>query len=115
MEIEHGQLSEGEKGLLFLEMGKFRLQLDEMKTAKEVLNQGLELSGSPVEIRFFLGLIAYQEKNLAEARTHFNSFVRSSRSEDFEMEDENLHQVASHYLELMERKEFKRSSFKLLN
>ncbi|MCH2293187.1 MAG: hypothetical protein MK439_11700, partial [SAR324 cluster bacterium] len=64
---------------------------------------------------FFLGLIAYQEKNLAEARTHFNSFVRSSRSEDFEMEDENLHQVASHYLELMERKEFKRSSFKLLN
>ena len=115
MEMEHGQLSEAEKGLLFLEMGKFRLQLDEMKTAKEVLNQGLELSGSPVEIRFFLGLIAYQEKNLAEARTHFNSFVRSSRSEDFEMEDENLHQVASHYLELMERKEFKRSSFKLLN
>ncbi|GIS36932.1 MAG: hypothetical protein Ct9H90mP8_3520 [Pseudomonadota bacterium] len=45
-----------------------------------------------------------RKRNLAEARTHFNSFVRSSRSEDFEMEDENLHQVASHYLELMERR-----------
>ena len=114
IEKDRDQLSVREEGVLMLELGKFRLQLDEVILAEEALKQGLELSGSPVEIRFFLGLIAYREKNLVEARMHFTSFVRSTRVEDFELEDENLHQVAIHYLEMLERKEFKRSSFKLL-
>tara|TARA_B100001079_G_C16179139_1_gene412059 strand:+ start:92 stop:568 length:477 start_codon:yes stop_codon:yes gene_type:complete len=114
IEKDRDQLSVREEGVLMLELGKFRLQLDEVILAEKALKQGLELSGSPVEIRFFLGLIAYREKNLVEARMHFTSFVRSTRVEDFELEDENLHQVAIHYLEMLERKEFKRSSFKLL-
>jgi len=114
IEKDRDQLSVREEGVLMLELGKFRLQLDEAILAEKALKQGLELSGSPVEIRFFLGLIAYREKNLVEARMHFTSFVRSTRVEDFELEDENLHQVAIHYLEMLERKEFKRSSFKLL-
>ena len=113
-ERNQGKLSEREEGQLLLEVGKLRIQLNELDSAAEVLKESIGLKNNPPEARFYLGVIAYRLKNLYEARLHFSQFVRSTTSSDFELEDENLHQMASHYLEILDRKEFKRSSFKLI-
>ncbi len=108
------RLSSEEKGQLLLELGKFKLQLNELERAEEALQQSLKLAKNTSAALFFLGVIAYRNKNLYEARLHFSRLVQSTNPQEYDFEDENLHQMAVHYLEILERKDFKRSSFKLI-
>ena len=112
--LKQTQTSAGEKARLLLEAGKLYLALEWMPQAKEVLRRSLELQADQPRTLYHLGVLAYHERNLFDARLYFSQLLRVCHPEDFLLEDENLHQLASHYLEILDRREFKRSSFKLV-
>ena len=103
-----------ERAELLLELGRLRRELGEIEEAQEALQQSVELGGKSPDALFHLGVIAFQRKNLFEARLHFSQLVQTTQPEDFEFKEENLHQLASHYLDLLDRREVRRSGFKIM-
>jgi hypothetical protein len=63
---------------------------------------------------YYLGVIAFQEKNLFEARVHFSRLTQGWTREEFEGALDNPVDMAHHYLKLLEKREFKRSHFHLV-
>ena len=100
--------------MLFLELGKLYLVLERLDEAQEAFQRSMELVGNQPYALFKLGVIAYLKKNLYDARLHFSRLISIASPEDFALEEENLYQLAQHYLEILNRREFKRSSFKLM-
>lgn len=103
-----------ERAVLLHEMGRFYLDLRQWDTAQDFLRQSLQLPGHPASTLFHLGVIAFQQKNFYDARLHFSQLVETTTEEDFQFEEENFHQLARHYLEIMNRPEIKRSGFRLI-
>ena len=99
---------------LLLELGKFHLDIGATKEAKHDFQR--ILAGpvvSPLAL-YYLGVIAFQEKNLYEARVHFSRLAQGWTRQDFEGALDNPVDMAQHYLKLLEKREFKRSHFHLV-
>ncbi len=61
------------------------------------------------------GIVAFQEKNPYEARVYFSRLVSTCQREEFENELDNPVDMAQHYLKLLDKREFKRSHFRLIS
>jgi len=99
---------------LLLELGKFHLEVGAVKEAKQAFQR--ILAGpllTPLAL-YYLGVIAFQEKNLYEARVHFARLTQDWTREDFAGALDNPVDMAHHYLKLLEKREFKRSHFHLV-
>ncbi len=112
--VQQPNLSSVERAQLFLEAGKLYLSIDDPNKARDALLKSLELAANQPQVLYHLGVLAYHERNVFDARLYFSQLLRICSPEDFLLEEENLHQLASHYLEILDRREFKRSSFKLV-
>jgi hypothetical protein len=100
---------------VLLELGKFHLDVGAVKEAKHAFQR--ILAGpvlSPLAL-YYLGVIAFQEKNLFEARVHFSRLSQGWTREDFGGALDNPVDMAQHYLKLLEKREFKRSHFHLVS
>ena len=64
---------------------------------------------------YYLGVIAFQEKNLYEARVYFSRLLASSSGEEFGQQADDPLEMARHYLKLLDRREIKRSHFHLIS
>ncbi len=113
--LEHHFGTAEERGMLLYELGRLYLELRQWDTAQDFLRQSLQFPGHPPATLFHLGAIAFQQKNLYEARLHFSQLVETTSEEDFRFEEENLHQLAQHYLEILDRPDIKRSGFRLIS
>ncbi len=113
--LEHHFGSYEERALLLYELGRLYLELRQWDTAQDFFRQSLQFPGHPPATLFHLGAIAFQQKNLYEARLHFSQLVETTSEEDFHLEEENLHQLAQHYLEILDRPDIKRSGFRLIS
>ena len=60
-------------------------------------------------------MIAFQEKNLYEARLYFSRLIQGSTREDFDNELDNPVDMAHHYLKLLDKRDIKRSHFHLIS
>jgi lipoprotein NlpI len=112
--LKQSQINTVEKARLLLEAGKLYLSLEWLPEAKEALRRSLELQGDQPRTLYYLGELAYREHNLFDARLYFSQLLQVCTADDFLLEDDNLHQLASHYLEILDRREYKRGSFKLV-
>jgi hypothetical protein len=100
---------------LLLELGKFHLDVGAVKEAKHAFQR---IQAGPVVsplALYYLGVIAFQEKNLFEARVHFSRLCQGWTREDFGSALDNPVDMAQHYLKLLEKREFKRSHFHLVS
>jgi len=113
-EIETETRTPEERAELLIELGRLRLELGENDAAEKALQQSMKLGGQSPDALFHLGVIAFQRKNLFEARLHFSQLVQTTQPEDFVLKEENLHQLASHYLDMLDRREVRRSGFKIM-
>ncbi len=114
VDLESNRLSQEEQSQLLLELGKLYLAIERLPEAHEAFQKCLDLvSHQPVAL-FNLGVIAFRQKNLYDARLHFSRFLGLFSAKDFEQEEENLYEMANHYLDLLSHREFKRSTFRLI-
>ena len=113
-ELETETRTPEERAELLIELGRLRLELGENDAAEKALQQSIKLGGKSPDALFHLGVIAFQRKNLFEARLHFSQLVQTTQPEDFVLKEENLHQLASHYLDMLDRREVRRSGFKIM-
>ncbi|MGK5090882.1 tetratricopeptide repeat protein [Deltaproteobacteria bacterium TL4] len=113
-DLRGDRLSILERSELLLESGKLYLALERLEDAQEAFRQSIKLVGNQPHSLFHLGVIAYRQKNIYDARLFFSRLISISAPEDFALEEENLYQLAQHYLEILNRRDFKRSSFKLV-
>ncbi|MBF0286578.1 MAG: tetratricopeptide repeat protein [SAR324 cluster bacterium] len=114
-DLHTNRLSKKKQSQLLLELGKLYLAIEKLAEAQEAFRQSLDLVGSQPFALFNLGVIAFRQKNIHDARLHFSRFTRLYHAKDFEQEEENLFNLASHYLEILDHREFKRTTFKLIN
>ncbi len=105
----------GQEAPILAELGKFHLEVGNLKEAKQAFQRIL---AGPVRFPialYYLGVIAFQEKNLFEARVHFSRLTEGYTREEFDNALDNPIDMAQHYLKLLEKREFKRSHFHLLS
>ena len=98
-----------------IEQGKFYLEIGDLERAKQAFQK---IQAGPVKCPlalYYLGIIAFQEKNPYDARVYFSRLVGSCNREDFENELDNPVDMAHHYLKLLDKREFKRSHFRLIS
>lgn len=114
-DLNANRFSASEQSQLLLEIGKLYLAIEQLGEAQEAFQKSLDLAGNQSLALFNLGIIAFRQKNIYEARLHFSRFIRLYSAADFEAEAKNLFQLALHYLEVLNHREFKRSTFKLLS
>jgi hypothetical protein len=100
---------------LLLELGKFHLDIGAAKDAKHDFQRILAGPVQSPMALYYLGVIAFQEKNLFEARVHFSRLAQGWAREDFDGALDNPVDMAQHYLKLLEKREFKRSHFHLVS
>ena len=103
------------KSLLLQEMGKFYYAIEEWDQAEVAFRQSLNFTGNQPVSLYHLGVIAFAKKNLPDARLYFSRILHSYRPEQFEMDDENIYVLSKHYLEILDRKEIRRASFKIIS
>ena len=98
-----------------MELGKFYLEIGALERARQSFHKvQTGPVNSPLSL-YYLGIIAFQEKNPYDARVYFSRLVASSAPEDFESELDNPVDMARHYLKLLDKREFKRSHFRLIS
>jgi hypothetical protein len=98
-----------------LELGRFQIEIGAVGEAKQTFLRIVAGPSKCPEALYYLGVIAFQEKNLYEARVHFSRLIQTCGREDFENELDNPVDMAHHYLKLLEKREFKRSHFHLIS
>ena len=97
-----------------MELGKFYLEVGKLSEAKQAFQK---VQAGPVNYPltlYYLGIIAFQEKNPYEARVYFSRLVSTSEREEFKIEVDNPVDMAQHYLKLLEKRDFMRSHFRLV-
>ncbi|MBF0279038.1 MAG: hypothetical protein HQM13_14655 [SAR324 cluster bacterium] len=114
-DLKSNRLSPNDQSQLLTELGKLYLAIEQLQKAQEAFQQSLDLFNNQHLPLFNLGIIAFRQKNIYEARLHFSRFTRLYSAADFQLEEENLYNLAMHYLEILNRREFKKSTFKLIN
>lgn len=112
--VESARGSEGEDTTLLLELGRFQMEIGEAAQARQTFQRLLSGRGRTPIALYYLGVIAFQEKNLYEARVYFSRLVQGCTREDFPEELDNPVDMAHHYLKLLDRRDFKRSHFHLV-
>lgn len=98
-----------------IEQGKFFLEIGNLERARQAFQT---IQAGPVKCPiapYYLGIIAFQEKNPYEARVNFSRLVATCHREEFENELDNPVDMAHHYLKLLDKREFKRSHFRLIS
>jgi hypothetical protein len=98
-----------------LERGKFYLEIGDLESARQSF---LNAQAGPVKsvlALYYLGIIAFQEKNPYDARVYFSRLVSSASREEFASELDNPVDMAQHYLKLLEKRDFKRSHFRIIS
>ncbi len=98
-----------------LEKGRFEMEIGMMDEAKQTLKRIAAGPNKCPQAFYYLGVIAFQEKNLYEARVYFSRLIQSCSREDFGDNLDNPVDMAHHYLKLLEKREFKRSQFHLIS
>ncbi|MCH7477387.1 MAG: hypothetical protein IIA14_04725, partial [SAR324 cluster bacterium] len=105
----------GEEVPYLMELGRFNLEIGELGAAKQAFQQ---VQSGPVNYPlalYFLGVIAFQEKNPRDARIHFSRLIDGFTREEFGDEPDNPVDMAHHYLKLLDKREFRRSHFRLIS
>ncbi|MDH4246390.1 MAG: hypothetical protein OEW39_01075, partial [Deltaproteobacteria bacterium] len=100
---------------LMLELGRFRMDTGQREEARGLFTRLLSGPVPCPQALFYLGLIAFQERNLYQARIYFSRLVQTSAPEDFQDELDNPVDMAHHYLKLLDKREFKRSQFQIVD
>ena len=100
---------------LWMELGRFHLETENLEAAKNAFSRVLAGSQKQAEALYSLGVIAFQEKNLYEARVYFSRVTQTFSREDFENDMDNPVDMSQHYLKLLDKREFKRSHFQLIS
>ncbi|MCZ6841757.1 MAG: hypothetical protein O7G32_02870 [SAR324 cluster bacterium] len=114
-ELLRGCQTASEEMPLLIELGRFYLEIGDLAQAKESFQR---IQSGPVSCPlalYYLGIIAFQDKNPYDARVCFSRFVDSCNREEFEGELDNPVDMAQHYLKLLDKREFKRSHFRLIS
>lgn len=114
-DLKAKRYSAQEEGKLLLELGKLFLAIEKLSEAQEAFRKSLELMGNHPLVLFNLGLIAFRQKNLHDARLHFSRFKALYNNKDFESDEENIYELALNYLEILAHREFKRSTFRIIS
>ncbi len=115
MERLTGENGAGAEQQELLELGRFQMEIGAAEEAKATLLRSVAgLSPCPVAL-YYLGVIAFQEKNLYEARVYFSRLIQSCTQDDFDNELDNPVDMAHHYLKLLDKREYKRSHFHLVS
>ncbi|MDH4121663.1 MAG: hypothetical protein OEV94_08175 [Deltaproteobacteria bacterium] len=108
-------LTPARRALLQTEAGKLYLEMGNREKAREAFQDILTGSERNPAALYHLGLIAFQEKNLHDARVYFSLLVQSCARESFEKDAENPVDLAQHYLRLLDRPDYKRTQFRLIS
>lgn len=106
---------ESERVPYLIEQGKFFIEIGDLERAKQAFQT---IQAGPVKCPlalYYLGIIAFQEKNPYDARVNFSRLVATCHREDFADELDNPVDMANHYLKLLDKREFKRSHFRLIS
>jgi len=111
--LESGKASQEEQMELLLESGRLKLALSNVDAALELFQQCLKLKHH-LEALFHLGGIAFLKKNVYEARLYFSRLLETSNPEKCSEEEKNMRELSKQYLEILEHREFRRSSLTLI-
>jgi hypothetical protein len=98
-----------------LELGRFQMEIGQADAAKQTFQRIVAGPSKCPQALYFLGVLAFQEKNLYEARLYFSRLIQTSAREDFDNDLDNPVDMAHHYLKLLDKREFKRSHFHLIS
>lgn len=98
-----------------LELGRFYLEIGHLADARQTLQRILAGPVKSPHALFYMGVLAFQEKNLYEARVYFSRLVSSCSREEFENDPDNPLDMAQHYLRLLDKRDFKRSQFQIIS
>lgn len=109
------ELTPEEKGELQVENGKLYLNSDRSDLAAEAFSQCLQYCPNHHVALFHLGTISFRHKNLYEARLYFSRLLKTYQLQEVEAGEVNLAELAEQYLEILDKRDFKRSSFKLVS
>lgn len=104
----------GQESSCLLELGRFKMEIGEVAEAKQTFQKIVAGPSNCPMALYYLGVIAFREKNLYEARVHFSRLSQSCAREDFGNALDNPVDMAHHYLKLLDKREFKRSHFHLI-
>jgi hypothetical protein len=105
----------GQETPYLLELGRFQMEISQAGAAKQTFQRIVAGPSKCPQALYYLGVLAFQEKNLYEARLYFSRLVQTSTREDFDNELDNPVDMAHHYLKLLDKRDFKRSHFHLIS
>jgi tetratricopeptide (TPR) repeat protein len=97
------------------ELGRFYMEVGLWDRAKSALRKILAGPIKFPKALYFLGVVAFQERNLYDARVFFSRLIATCSRDEFESELDNPVDMAQHYLKLLDKREFKRSHFQLIS
>jgi hypothetical protein len=97
------------------ELSRFHMEIGRWEPAKLALRKILAGPVKFPKALYGLGVVAFQERNLYDARVYFSRLVASCSRDEFESELDNPVDMAQHYLKLLDKREFKRSHFQLIS
>jgi tetratricopeptide (TPR) repeat protein len=97
------------------ELGRFYMEVGKWEQAKGALRKILAGPVKFPKALYFLGVVAFQERNLYDARVFFSRLIATCSRDEFESELDNPVDMAQHYLKLLDKREFKRSHFQLIS
>ena len=97
------------------ELGRFYMEVGQWELAKRALRKILAGPVKFPKALYFLGVVAFQERNLYDARVFFSRLIATCSRDEFESELDNPVDMAQHYLKLLDKREFKRSHFQLIS
>ncbi len=113
-EVLEGELEAEQEAAYLFELGRFYVEIGQWEPAKHAMQRILAGAVKFPKALYYLGVIAFQERNIYEARVYFSRLIDSCGREEFERDLDNPVDMAHHYLKLLDKREFKRSHFQLI-
>jgi hypothetical protein len=110
-----GSIASEEQVAYLFELGRFHIETGRWERAKRALRKILAGPVRFPKALYYLGVIAFQEKNLYDARVYFSRLIATCSRDEFEQDLDNPVDMAQHYLKLLDKREFKRSHFHLVS
>jgi hypothetical protein len=98
-----------------LELGRFQIEIGAVGEAKQTFLRIVAGPSKCPEALYYLGVIAFQEKNLYEARVLFSRLLAGCTRDDFDNELDNPLEMARHYLKLLDKRDVKRLHFHIVS
>ena len=110
-----GKVEKSEDVQYLFALGRFYLEIGQWDLAKRAFEKILAGPIKYPRALYYLGVIAFQEKNLYDARVYFSRLIASCSVEEFDKDLDNPLEMAEHYLKLLDKREFKRSHFHIIS